>query len=193
MTLDKKRFYLVHATPRDPFDEYLRDDKDAWTLRLKGIDADFVLVGHTHIPFCLQLEHTTVINPGSVGQPRDGDPRCSYAIIENGRVELRRIEYDIEATLSHMRQCGIDDDTLALAEAVLKTGGQMAPHLLERLSRSATPLTDFENLADASTAGHDESDVSDLDDLAADEFPTDEFLIPPELSDPASDIPHSRP
>ncbi len=152
VTLDEKRFYLVHATPRDPFDEYLRDDKEAWTQRLNGIEADFVLVGHTHLPFCLELENTTVINPGSVGQPRDGDPRCSYAIIENGRVELRRVEYDINATLKHMWQSGVNQQTLALAEAVLKTGGQMAPQFLERLSRNASPLLDFVNLEDATAA-----------------------------------------
>ncbi|HLQ46458.1 MAG TPA: metallophosphoesterase family protein, partial [Planctomycetaceae bacterium] len=95
VTLDGKRFYLVHATPRDPFDEYLRDDKAEWSERLQAIDADFVLVGHTHLPYCLSLDRATVINPGSVGQPRDGDPRCAYAIIENGRVEMRRVTYDI--------------------------------------------------------------------------------------------------
>lgn len=124
VTLDKKRFFLVHATPRDPFDEYLRDDKSAWEARLKGIDADFILVGHTHLPFALQLDGAMVINPGSVGQPRDGDPRAAYAIIENGKVELRRVKYDIDATLKHMRDSGIDAETLELATAVLRTGGR---------------------------------------------------------------------
>lgn len=124
LTLDDKRFFLVHATPRDPFDEYLREDKAAWEARLKGLDADFVLVGHTHIPFTLQLDGPMVINPGSVGQPRDGDPRAAYAIIENGKVELRRVKYDIDATLKHMRDSGVDSDTLALADMVLRSGGQ---------------------------------------------------------------------
>ncbi len=124
LTLDDKRFYLVHATPRDPFDEYLREDKSAWESRLSGIDADFVLVGHTHIPFALQLDGPMVINPGSIGQPRDGDPRAAYAIIENGKAELRRVAYDIDATLRHMRDSNVDADTIALAESVLRTGGQ---------------------------------------------------------------------
>ena len=124
VTLDDKHFYLVHATPRDPFDEYLREDKAAWESRLKGIDADFVLVGHTHVPFALQLDGRMVINPGSIGQPRDGDPRAAYAIIENGKVELRRVKYDIDATLKHMRDSGVDSDTLDLAEMVLRSGGQ---------------------------------------------------------------------
>lgn len=133
VTIDEKRFYLVHATPRDPFDEYLRDDKSAWSERLKGIEADFILVGHTHIPFTLQLNESMVINPGSVGQPRDGDPRAAYAIIDNGKVELRRVKYDIDATLKHMRESGVDSETIELAASVLQTGGQFD---LEKLARS---------------------------------------------------------
>lgn len=135
LTLDDKRFYLVHATPRDPFDEYLRDDKSAWAARLNGIEADFVLVGHTHIPFTLQLDGPMVINPGSIGQPRDGDPRAAYAIIENGKVELRRVAYDIDATLQHMRDSGIDADTLDLAEMVLRSGGQFERAKLARFEQ----------------------------------------------------------
>ena len=138
ITVDGKRFYLVHATPRDPFDEYLRDDREAWEARLQGVDADFVLVGHSHMPFCLELDRLTVINPGSVGQPRDGDPRCAYALIENGRIELRRVQYDIDATLKHMRDSGIDADTVDLAAAVLRSGGQMDVADLERWNRRLT-------------------------------------------------------
>ena len=136
VTLDDKRFFLVHATPRDPFDEYLREDKAAWEARLKGIDADFVLVGHTHIPFTLQLDGPMVINPGSIGQPRDGDPRAAYAIIENGKVELRRVKYDIDATLKHMRDSGVDSDTLDLAEMVLRSGGHFEQAKFAEFERS---------------------------------------------------------
>lgn len=136
VTLDDKRFYLVHATPRDPFDEYLREDQAAWEARLNGIDADFVLVGHTHIPFALQLDGPMVINPGSIGQPRDGDPRAAYAIVENGKVELRRVKYDIDATLKHMLDSGIDSDTLELAEMVLRSGGQFDKDLFAQFEQS---------------------------------------------------------
>lgn len=135
-TLDDKRFYLVHATPRDPFDEYLREDKAAWEARLKGIDADFVLVGHTHIPFTMQLDGPMVVNPGSIGQPRDGDPRAAYAIIENGKVEIRRVKYDIDATLKHMLDSGVDSDTLELAEMVLRSGGQFDKDLFAQFEKS---------------------------------------------------------
>ena len=125
LRLDEKTFFLVHATPRDPMDEYLRDDEEGWRVRLKNVDADFVCVGHTHLPFATEVDGTTVINPGSVGQPRDGDPRCSYAVLDNGKLEFRRVEYDISATLQNMKDCGISAEALDIAENMLKTGGQL--------------------------------------------------------------------
>jgi putative phosphoesterase len=130
------RFVLVHATPRDPMDEYLIDDHAGWQSRLNGTDADIVLVGHTHIPFRLELDGVQVVNPGSVGQPRDGDPRCAYAIIEDGKVHLHRVKYDIDATLAHLRNSGIAADALDLAEATLRTGGLIPGKLIRAQDES---------------------------------------------------------
>lgn len=124
VTLGDKSFYLVHATPRDPMDEYLGHDSQAWTQRLQGIEADFVCVGHTHVPMELDLRGRTLINPGSVGQPRDGDPRAAYAVIENGKVSFRRAAYDIDAVIRQMRSAGLDPDAIAIAEDMLRTGGR---------------------------------------------------------------------
>jgi putative phosphoesterase len=124
LTLGGIRFVLVHATPRDPLDEYLTNDPEGWKSRLNGTEADIVLVGHTHIPYQLDLDSgVSVVNPGSVGQPRDGDPRCAYAVIDNGKVELRRVKYDIDATLKHLRASGVAGDALELAETTLRSGG----------------------------------------------------------------------
>jgi putative phosphoesterase len=120
------RFLLVHATPRDPMDEYLLADAETWAERLEGVDADFVCVGHTHVPFYLPLEQTQVLNPGSVGQPRDCDPRAAYAIIENGLVSLRRVAYDIDATLRQMRHVGLDPWAVELNAALLRSGGNLS-------------------------------------------------------------------
>lgn len=125
LAVDGRDFFLVHATPRDPMDEYLAGDARGWLERLESVEADFVCVGHTHIPFHLDLGRVQVINPGSVGQPRDGDPRCSYAVIENGRVQIRRQDYDIDATLRHMQQSGIAPEAVELTETVLRTGGRV--------------------------------------------------------------------
>ena len=100
LELGGKRFLLVHGTPRDPLDEYLMDDAETWTRRLAGVEADIVCVGHSHMQFNLVAGGVVVLNPGSVGQPRDGDPRAAYAVIEDGQIDLKRIEYPIEETIA---------------------------------------------------------------------------------------------
>jgi putative phosphoesterase len=123
LTLDGLRFLLVHATPRDPMDEYIDDSEEQWRARLQHVNVDFVCVGHTHMPMHLQLGDVQVVNPGSVGQPRDGDPRAAYAIIEDGKVSFRRVAYDIDRTVDHMRNAGIEDAIVEKAENVLRSGG----------------------------------------------------------------------
>src|SRR5262249_32039017 len=54
VTLDDTRFLLVHATPRDPLDEYAYPDPEYWARRLQRVDVDVVCVGHTHQPYVLQ-------------------------------------------------------------------------------------------------------------------------------------------
>ena len=119
------RLFLVHATPWDPMDEYLTVDADAWRQRLIGLESDFVCVGHTHVPFHIDLGQIQVVNPGSVGQPRDGDPRASYAIIEDGEVSFHRAAYDIDAHLEQLAHSGVEDWVVRLTEMVLRRGGNL--------------------------------------------------------------------
>lgn len=122
--LDAKRFYLVHGTPRDPLEEYLGPKQEDWQHRLNNIDADFVCVGHTHQPYLLELDNgTTVVNPGSVGQPRNLDPRAAYAIYENGAVTLKQVEYAIEDAIASYRAAGLPEDVCDLAFQTLTEGG----------------------------------------------------------------------
>ena len=123
LNLDGLHFYLVHGTPRDPLDEFLLDDAVQWERRLQGTEANIVCVGHTHKQFTLALNRCQVLNPGSVGQPRDGDPRAAYAIIDNGRVELRRVKYDLDRTLAAVDAAPILPDAKQLAAHLLRTGG----------------------------------------------------------------------
>lgn len=122
-TLDGTRFHLVHATPRDPLDEYLPDTIDSWRPMVEKLAADIVCVGHTHLQFVLEVGSTRVLNPGSIGQPRDGDPRAAYAIIDNGRIELKRARYDIDKAVAHLRASGVDEKVVELADWVLHHGG----------------------------------------------------------------------
>ncbi len=130
--LGGQAFFLVHATPRDPMDEYLADDVDTWAERLQSVDADIVCVGHTHLPFHRQLGDKQLLNPGSVGQPRDGDSRASYAIVEDGVVHLRRVEYDIDATLGQMRAVGVEPWAVDLTGEVLRSGGNLSREQMGR-------------------------------------------------------------
>lgn len=114
-------FHLVHATQRDPMDEYLTD-RTEWVNRLEGFDADFILVGHTHVPMHLDTGSTQLVNPGSVGQPRDGIAKAAYAIIEDGKVEFRRIDYDIEAELAQVRKAGVQGEAYEISEKILRDG-----------------------------------------------------------------------
>lgn len=111
LELDHRRFHLVHATPRDPMDEYLAIDPETWKNRLVGIEADFVCVGHTHLQFQLDLGRSQLLNPGSVGQPRDGDPRAGFAIVDTTARELTiyRVEYPIAKAQARILEEGLPD------------------------------------------------------------------------------------
>lgn len=121
-TLDGKRFFLVHGTPRDPLDEFAPADVDFWKRRLENIDADYVCVGHTHVQFILHVGKTMVINPGSVGLPRDGDPRAAYAIITEEGPLLKRVEYPIEETVASIDAAPIPNHAKAQLAEVLRNG-----------------------------------------------------------------------
>ena len=116
---------FLYGTPRRPINEYLFPD-DALNSPVKmqqifELVDKYALVGHTHLPgvftdepdfyppddldgqYKLGGEEKAIINPGSVGQPRDLDPRASYIIIEDDCVRFFRLEYDIDAVASKIR------------------------------------------------------------------------------------------
>ena len=126
VTLDDTRFLLVHATPRDPMDEYAPPDVAFWERRLQNVEADVICVGHTHQPYVLEVGDKLVINPGSIGQPRDGDPRASYAVIEDYKVELKRQEYPVADTLRVIQESSLPAEARDTLAAVLRSGGMPA-------------------------------------------------------------------
>jgi len=105
------RFAVVHATPRDPLYDYrLQPDAAEAFVRevAAGVEADVLVVGHTHRPLLRRCGNLQIVNPGSVGQPLDGDPRAAYAVWEDGTITLGRAEYDQTAVLSALQQLPID-------------------------------------------------------------------------------------
>jgi putative phosphoesterase len=125
VTLDGTRYFLCHASPRDPLDEYAPANPEFWARRLENVDADVVCVGHTHQPYALEVGDKLVINPGSVGQPRDGDPRASYAIIEEFRVDLKRAEYPIEETVRVVQESALPDAAKERLSECFRTGASL--------------------------------------------------------------------
>jgi putative phosphoesterase len=122
VTLEGTRYMFLHASPRDPLDEYAPANAEFWGRRLQNIDLDVVSVGHTHHPYALKVGEKLVVNPGSVGQPRDGDPRASYAVIEDYRVELKRIEYPVERTLNVIKESLLSEPNVAMLCDVFRRG-----------------------------------------------------------------------
>jgi len=120
---DGVRYLLVHATPSDPLYRNLGADSAAWARELSGIVADVVLAGQTHIPFDLQVGHSRVVNPGSVGQSKDGDPRASYALIDDGQIQLLRKAYPVERTAKALEESGIGLKEAAALTRILQQGG----------------------------------------------------------------------
>jgi len=89
------RILMVHASPWRPFEDYILPHSPR-LARFAQLPYDFVILGHTHVPMVQRVHRVTVINPGSCSQPRDQDPRGSYALldVERREVEMRRVRLD---------------------------------------------------------------------------------------------------
>ncbi|WP_439027972.1 metallophosphoesterase family protein [Haloarchaeobius sp. DT45] len=98
---------LVHGHPDDP-DHYTRPHEFAPNL-LRG--EAVLIMGHTHVQHTAEFAEGIVMNPGSVGQPRDGDPRAAYSVLDmdSGTVDERRVEYDIERVQDAIREVGLPE------------------------------------------------------------------------------------
>jgi predicted phosphodiesterase len=123
-------FDLVHGSPADE-DEYIIDIDDA-AVAGAYLDAQSTLFGHTHVQGGFVLTHRAVgrlrgegmlelepdhfylLNPGAVGQPRDGDPRAAFALYYPKQgIEYRRVEYDIPTAAGKIRDAGLPDGLAA--------------------------------------------------------------------------------
>jgi diadenosine tetraphosphatase ApaH/serine/threonine PP2A family protein phosphatase len=110
-------------------DEYLRKDPAAWAEQVKDQEVDVVCVGHSHLQFDLDAGGVRILNPGSVGLPRDSDPRAAYAIIEDGKIQniqLKRIPYDIQKAIAMNDALPLPDEAKAMYRTCL-TNGRLRP------------------------------------------------------------------
>ena len=126
-------FTLAHASPRYPVWEYILDPMTA-SENFNGFETDFCLVGHTHVPVMFEEQlngyrrvtvrppnyanrrdafplgtERLIINPGSVGQPRDSDPRAAYALLDTEAMtwSYQRVAYPVREVQERMEKCGM--------------------------------------------------------------------------------------
>jgi predicted phosphodiesterase len=127
----RAEFGLYHGSPRDPIWEYVLDGPTA-AAALASAPERHVLVGHSHVALRVEVSDDgltgsgglapdgtevdlaggrALLNPGSVGQPRDGDPRAAYLVIdaESGRATFRRVEYPVADTQAAVRAAGLPE------------------------------------------------------------------------------------
>lgn len=138
--LDREKFTVTHASPRHPIWEYITSTRIA-RENFDFFDTPYCLVGHTHVPLLFRLafdaktrrlsctghlpvadldislvgEHRLILNPGSVGQPRDNDARASYLLIDSEQevMRFRRVRYDVEMTQAAMRAAELPERLIA--------------------------------------------------------------------------------
>jgi putative phosphoesterase len=110
-----KRIRLVHGSPRK-VNEYLFEDKPPQTYEriAKLAEADVVVFGHTHTPWVDERSGVLFVNCGSVGKPKDGDPRAAFAVLSAADGELdvsiERVAYDTLTVSRRMREVGLPDE-----------------------------------------------------------------------------------
>jgi diadenosine tetraphosphatase ApaH/serine/threonine PP2A family protein phosphatase len=109
LEIDETIMAVYHGAPFDP-DHYIFEDEVEEDL-LGQAGSDLLVLGHTHVPYIRRYPHGTIINPGSVGQPRDGDPDSCYALYdtERRRAVCLRVPYDIEEVAARSRDEGLPE------------------------------------------------------------------------------------
>jgi diadenosine tetraphosphatase ApaH/serine/threonine PP2A family protein phosphatase len=126
---DADGWRLVHGSPRDPLWEYVDDESVAAGV-FDEVPVTLAVFGHTHVPMAFVVdegqivsvpgidgggleigERRAMLNPGSVGQPRDGDPRASFMVIDTDqrRATWHRVPYDVAAAAARIRDAGLPE------------------------------------------------------------------------------------
>lgn len=96
-------FVLCHATYTQPLFRYAPPEADEWAAESASAGADYLLVGHTHLPFMRGFGGSYVVNPGSLGQPKTGSPRACFAVWDDQTVSLESRPYDVSDTVHKLQ------------------------------------------------------------------------------------------
>jgi putative phosphoesterase len=125
IALGGARFYLAHGTPADPLAGQLNPATCPEAV-LRGlfddVQADVIVLGHTHLPALRQFGDRLIVNPGSLGQPRYGAPDATYAVWEDGHLQIRHLHYDHDAPAGRLRLAALSPEVIDQLSAILETG-----------------------------------------------------------------------
>ena len=115
MVADGSKIFMFHGSPWDKLEGYVYPDHPYFE-KFGEVDADVIILGHTHYPLIKQVAEKLIINPGSCGQPRDYDTRASFAMLDTltKKARIERIGYDIEKVCEEVKKLGFDSKLSAI-------------------------------------------------------------------------------
>ncbi|MFQ6058033.1 MAG: metallophosphoesterase family protein [Anaerolineae bacterium] len=125
VTLGGATFYLTHAAPSDPLYksvDLIATPQKELKQEIKGLAADIILLGHTHVPAIRRVDTTYLVNPGSLGQPRHGTPSATYAVWQDGELAIRHVDYDRAATQRKLSLLPLDPEHILRLQEILERG-----------------------------------------------------------------------
>lgn len=116
--------HLVHASPSDPLFGYMppQVSESTWRAAFASCNAPTILIGHTHVAFVRRTGTQLVINPGSLGMPKDGNPHGSYAVLDGSSVQFCRVAYDPEPMIARLRVLDLPSHVFELLASSFRTG-----------------------------------------------------------------------
>ena len=114
LQIDNYTIQVVHGSPQEKNKYIYPTDLSMNLFENLDSDIDILIFGHTHYPIITKINNILLLNPGSVGQPRDGDWRASYAVFDTktGNTEKRRIEYDIERSIQKAKNNSLPQQSI---------------------------------------------------------------------------------
>jgi len=120
--IDGGTFGFFHGSPWDPLEEYVYENSTKWSSFTR-LPYDHVFLGHTHQQMLKQVGDVTIINPGSCGQPRNGDMKACAATFDTGKsqVKLVSVRYDVKSFLREARTADVSERALSKLEECVKT------------------------------------------------------------------------
>jgi len=120
-TIDGIKIKMYHGSPWNKLEEYVYPDYPDFE-RFNEIEADLIILGHTHHPMIKRVGDMLIVNPGSCGQPRDRDPRASCMVFdsETGKAAIRRAKYDMKKVCESVKENGFDSKLVEVLEKPFK-------------------------------------------------------------------------